>query len=78
MGTYVKPADWNALVADPEVLLIDTRNDYEYGIGTFRGAVDPTPPLSGSSRVCAATSTRASKKIAMFCTGGIRAKAWRS
>lgn len=41
VGTYVEPKDWNALVDDPEVLLIDTRNDYEVAIGTFEGAVDP-------------------------------------
>ncbi len=41
VGTYVRPCDWNALVNDPEVLLIDTRNDYECDIGSFRGAVDP-------------------------------------
>ena len=41
VGTYVQPRDWNALVDDPEVLLLDTRNDYECGIGTFRGALDP-------------------------------------
>ncbi|MGB1142407.1 MAG: hypothetical protein ACPG1A_16010, partial [Halioglobus sp.] len=40
VGTYVKPADWNALVNDPEVLVLDTRNDYEVEIGTFRGALD--------------------------------------
>ncbi|MEY3885571.1 MAG: hypothetical protein RIS87_1346, partial [Pseudomonadota bacterium] len=41
VGTYVKPEDWNALISDPEVLLIDTRNDYEVDIGTFKGAIDP-------------------------------------
>ena len=41
VGTYVKPADWNALISDPEVILIDTRNDYEIEIGTFQNAVDP-------------------------------------
>ena len=41
VGTYVDPKDWNALIADPEVLLIDTRNDYEVSIGTFEGAIDP-------------------------------------
>ena len=40
-GTYVNPADWNALIADPDVLLIDTRNDYEVALGTFEGAADP-------------------------------------
>ncbi len=41
VGTYVEPKDWNALISDPEVLLIDTRNDYEVAIGTFKGAMDP-------------------------------------
>jgi Predicted sulfurtransferase len=41
VGTYVEPKDWNALISDPEVLLIDTRNDYEVAIGTFKGAIDP-------------------------------------
>lgn len=41
VGTYVKPKDWNKLISDPEVLLIDTRNDYEVDIGTFKHAVDP-------------------------------------
>jgi UPF0176 protein len=41
VGTYVKPEDWNALISDPDVVLIDTRNDYEVDIGTFKGAIDP-------------------------------------
>ncbi|PPD53839.1 MAG: hypothetical protein CTY10_08180, partial [Methylotenera sp.] len=41
VGTYVKPQDWNALISDPDVILIDTRNDYEVDIGTFKGAIDP-------------------------------------
>src|SRR5690606_16861565 len=41
VGTYVKPRDWNALISDPEVLLVDTRNDYEYQVGTFERAVNP-------------------------------------
>ena len=41
VGTYVKPKDWNALISDPDVVLVDTRNDYEYQIGTFEGAVNP-------------------------------------
>jgi UPF0176 protein len=76
VGQYVKPEDWNALLADPDVLLIDTRNDYEVAIGTFQGAVNPNiksftelpawldaqPALQGESK----------PKVAMFCTGGIR------
>ncbi|MDP2407036.1 MAG: rhodanese-related sulfurtransferase [Hydrogenophaga sp.] len=76
VGQYVKPEDWNALVADPDVLLIDTRNDYEVAIGTFQGAINPAirtftelpawldaqPSLQGEKK----------PKVAMFCTGGIR------
>ena len=73
-GTYVKPADWNALISDPEVLLIDTRNDYEIEIGTFKHAVNPH---TGSFRefpqyVKDNLDPEKNKKIAMFCTGGIR------
>ena len=74
VGTYVRPRDWNELVNDPEVLLIDTRNDYEYGIGTFRGALDPrtTSFREFPAYVRATLDPRRHKKIAMFCTGGIR------
>ena len=74
VGTYVRPRDWNELVNDPEVLLIDTRNDYEYGIGTFRGALDPrtTTFREFPAYVRATLDPRRHKKIAMFCTGGIR------
>ncbi len=74
VGTYVKPQDWNALVEDPEVLLIDTRNDYEYDIGTFRGALDPHtvnfrefPQFVRNN-----LDPQKHRKVAMFCTGGIR------
>ncbi|WP_277052038.1 rhodanese-related sulfurtransferase [Zestomonas thermotolerans] len=74
VGTYVEPKDWNALIADPEVLLIDTRNDYEVAIGTFEGAIDPE---TRSFRqfpefVRARFDPARHKKVAMFCTGGIR------
>ena len=74
VGTYVEPRDWNALIADPEVLLIDTRNDYEIAIGTFEGAVDPQ---TKSFREFpdynkAHFDPPRHKKVAMFCTGGIR------
>jgi UPF0176 protein len=74
VGTYVKPADWNALVADPEVLVIDTRNQYEVEIGTFQNAVNPATdtfrefPEYVRNNLDPATH----KKVAMFCTGGIR------
>ena len=74
VGTYVKPEDWNALVNDPEVLLIDTRNDYEYSIGTFKGAVDPhtTSFRDFPEYVRSELDPGKQKKVAMFCTGGIR------
>lgn len=74
VGTYVSPGDWNELVSDPEVLLIDTRNDYEYGIGSFRGAVDPhtTTFREFPEYVRSNLDPRKQKKVAMFCTGGIR------
>ncbi len=74
VGTYVQPRDWNALVNDPEVVLIDTRNDYEYGIGTFRGAIDPhtTSFREFPAYVRENLDPAKHKKVAMFCTGGIR------
>lgn len=74
VGTHVEPKDWNALISDPEVLLIDTRNAYEVEIGTFRGAVNPG---TASFREFPAYVERQldparHRKIAMFCTGGIR------
>jgi UPF0176 protein len=74
VGTYVRPRDWNALVSDPEVLLIDTRNDYECDIGTFRGAVDPRTVnfREFPDYVRANLDPAIHKKVAMFCTGGIR------
>ncbi|HSY37555.1 MAG TPA: rhodanese-related sulfurtransferase [Acidobacteriaceae bacterium] len=73
-GQYVDPAHWNALLADPEVLLLDTRNIYESAIGTFAGAV--TPPLDTfsdfSDYVRQHLDPARHRKVAMFCTGGIR------
>ncbi|MFM6830061.1 MAG: rhodanese-related sulfurtransferase, partial [Novosphingobium sp.] len=78
VGTYVAPQDWNALIADPDTIVIDTRNDYEVAAGTFERAIDPATPsfrdfpewfrrererLLGDGKV---------PKVAMFCTGGIR------
>jgi len=73
-GTYVQPQEWNALLADPEVLLLDTRNHYEVEIGTFAGATDPRIETFSDF----ATYVRENldpvkhRKVAMFCTGGIR------
>jgi len=74
VGTYVDPRDWNSLVNDPDVMLIDTRNDYECGIGTFKGAVDPktTTFRDFPAYVRTHLDTGKQKKVAMFCTGGIR------
>ncbi|WP_462382911.1 oxygen-dependent tRNA uridine(34) hydroxylase TrhO [Pseudomonas sp. Marseille-QA0892] len=74
VGTYVDPKDWNALLDDPEVVLIDTRNDYEVAIGTFDGAVDPKTKSFREfpEYVRANYDPARHKKVAMFCTGGIR------
>tara|TARA_R110001583_G_scaffold6499_1_gene32798 strand:- start:20023 stop:21006 length:984 start_codon:yes stop_codon:yes gene_type:complete len=74
VGTYVKPKDWNALISDPEVLLVDTRNDYEISIGTFENAVDPktTNFREFPQYVKENLDPKKHKKVAMFCTGGIR------
>jgi UPF0176 protein len=73
-GQYIDPNEWNALLADPEVLLLDTRNTYETAIGTFAGAV--TPPLDTfsdfSDYVREHLDPTRHRKVAMFCTGGIR------
>ncbi len=74
VGTYVKPKDWNALISDPEVLLIDTRNDYEVEIGTFENAVNPNTETFREfpQYVAENLDKNKHKKVAMFCTGGIR------
>ena len=74
VGQYVDPQDWNDLISDPEVLLLDTRNDYEYEIGTFKGAVNPNTQTFREFPDYVATNVSSSKhkKVAMFCTGGIR------
>ncbi len=76
VGRYVDPHDWNALISDPETLVIDTRNDYEVAIGTFRGAVDPQTASFGEFpqwfRDHREELLDGKKKVAMFCTGGIR------
>ena len=78
VGTYVAPEDWNALISDPDTIVIDTRNDYEVQIGSFEGAIDPQttsfrefPEWFRAKRAELEAEGR-SPKIAMFCTGGIR------
>jgi UPF0176 protein len=78
VGTYVAPGEWNALISDPDVILIDTRNDYEVSIGTFRGAINPKTntfrefPDWFKRRPELSPTASKGKKVAMFCTGGIR------
>ena len=74
VGTYVNPDDWNALISDPDVVLIDTRNDYEVEIGTFKGAINPdTETFRDFPAWVQANKDKLKKpKVAMFCTGGIR------
>lgn len=74
VGTYVPAQEWNQLIQDPEVLLIDTRNDYEVAVGTFEGAVDPKTVSFREfpEYVEQHLDTKKHKKVAMFCTGGIR------
>lgn len=73
-GTYVAPADWNALIADPDTIVIDTRNDYEVRLGSFRGAVDPATKSFRAFPEWVETHRKEleGRKVAMFCTGGIR------
>jgi len=77
-GTYVKPEDWNALISEPDVVVIDTRNHYEVDIGTFKGAIDPKlqsfSQLPEWVKKAKSLEARNGKKprVAMFCTGGIR------
>ncbi len=73
-GNYVEASEWNALIAAPDVAVIDTRNDYEVAIGTFDGAVDPATRSFGEFPAWweANKARFHNKRIAMFCTGGIR------
>ena len=74
VGTYVEPSDWNALISAPDTLVIDTRNAFEVAMGTFEGAIDPGIKSFGQFKEFAAEKLDPAKhrKIAMFCTGGIR------
>jgi UPF0176 protein len=74
VGQYVKPQDWNAIITDPEVVLIDTRNDYEYAIGSFKNAINPKTNTFREFPEYIKThfDPKKHKKVAMFCTGGIR------
>lgn len=74
VGTYVEPKDWNELISDPEVILVDTRNTYETKIGIFEGAIDPNIQVFTQfpDYVKEHLDPAKHKKVAMFCTGGIR------
>ena len=74
VGKYVKPQDWNTIISDPEVVLIDTRNDYEYTIGSFKNAINPKTNTFREFPEYVKThfDPKKHKKVAMFCTGGIR------
>ncbi|EJF76068.1 UPF0176 protein [Bartonella sp. DB5-6] len=75
VGTYVAPEDWNALIQDKDTILIDTRNDYEYALGSFQGAIDPRIKTFREFPEWVLkheADLKKKKKIAMFCTGGIR------
>lgn len=74
VGTYVQPQDWNALISDPEVMVIDTRNDYEVAIGSFKGAQNPATESFREfpEYVQQQIDPTQHKKVALFCTGGIR------
>lgn len=74
VGTYVSPKEWNALISDPNVIVIDTRNDYEVSIGTFKRAINPKTDSFREFPEYVETHLEPTqhKKVAMFCTGGIR------
>jgi UPF0176 protein len=74
VGEYVEPKDWNALISDPDVLLLDTRNDYETKVGMFEGAVDPDTKIFTElpDWIEDNLDQAKHKKVAMYCTGGIR------
>jgi len=73
VGTYVKPQDWNALISEPDVLVIDARNEYEIKIGAFRGALNPkTQTFTEFPEFVKTLDKRKHRRVAMYCTGGIR------
>ncbi|MEM1223736.1 MAG: rhodanese-like domain-containing protein, partial [Verrucomicrobiota bacterium] len=74
VGTYLEPTEWNELIAEPDVITIDTRNDYEVKVGRFKGATNPkTEDFTAFAKfVDEELAAHKDKKIAMYCTGGIR------
>ena len=74
VGTYIKPEDWNDLISDPDVIVVDTRNDYEVEIGTFKDAINPDITSFGEfpKWIKDNIDIQTQPRVAMFCTGGIR------
>lgn len=74
VGTYVSPKEWNSIISDPEIVVLDTRNDYETAVGMFKGAVDPNTKIftQFADYVEKHLDPQKNKKVAMYCTGGIR------
>lgn len=74
VGIYVKPSEWNELISQDDIIVLDTRNDYETEIGTFKGAIDPKTKefTEFPDYVKKHLNPEKNKKVAMFCTGGIR------
>ncbi|MDA9210891.1 rhodanese-related sulfurtransferase [Methylophilaceae bacterium] len=74
VGTYINPKEWNTLIDDPDIILLDTRNQYEVAIGTFKNAINPctTSFREFPAYVKNNLNSKKKKKVAMFCTGGIR------
>ena len=72
VGTHVKPKDWNALISDPAVFVVDTRNDYEIEIGTFKHAGSKTKTFQFRNMLPKIWIQQSTRKVAMFFTGGIR------
>ncbi len=78
VGQYVMPENWNTLITDKDVVIIDTRNDYEYALGHFEGAINPATRSFKQMIKFAEQHIKSSQKIAMYCTGGIRCEKYSS
>ena len=78
VGQYVPPAEWNALITQPDVITIDTRNDYEFQLGHFEGAVNPGTRNFKQMVAWTQANLATNKRVAMYCTGGIRCEKYSS
>lgn len=78
VGEYVMPADWNALITLPDVVIIDTRNDYEFELGHFEGAINPATRNFKQMVAFTEANLKPGQRIAMYCTGGIRCEKYSS